>query len=63
MANADGDPYYIPFMEGGTRLSVVAKDNVNGRFTVKGYGMYWLNNGAELFKKYYAIQFSWVAVA
>jgi hypothetical protein len=62
MARADGDDYWVSDMEGGTYLEVVAIDKPNARFTVKGYGLYWVING-QLYDKFYAIAFSWVAVA
>ncbi|TCN00866.1 phage minor structural protein [Paenibacillus sp. BK033] len=63
MSQRDGDSYYVPYADFGTELKIINVDYVNARFTVKGYGRYIVVNLPNFYSKYYAVQFSWTAVA
>jgi|GEM_PF-5740539 len=64
MAQKDGDSFYVPYASLGVNLEVVSINKASGTFTVKGYGSYMTVNPSnyEVAMKYYAVQFTWIAV-
>jgi hypothetical protein len=65
MANRDGDPYYVPYVDLGNFLEIVNLDTAAGTFEVKGYGRHMIldTDGAALHTKYWEIEFSYMVVA
>lgn len=65
MAQRDGDPYTVPFVDLGNYLEVVNVNTAAGTFEVKGYGQHMVMRSSDstLWNKYWAIQFSYMVVA
>ncbi len=65
MAIRDGDSYYAPYVDLGNYLDVVNVDTSAGTFEVKGYGSHYILESATsiLWRKYWAIEFSYMVVA
>lgn len=63
MASADGESFYLPLFVAKSQLIVKTFDYPNGRFEVEGWA-YYFHQGSDfnLYQKYYAIEFSYMAV-